>query len=331
MKYARSDAKKWVRENLRGYVAVTTTPMDASGEVDDAGLRRNVEFILDLPGVRGIYLNSIYQEFWTLTTDERKRVADIILEANAGRVPVIVGISHTSARDVVDLGLHAQSAGADLAMVWPPYYGVRTEEGVHAFYEHVAERLDIGLCIYSTVLTELGHFITPDAVARLAGIDTICAVKEVSLSLSGYTQIMERAGHLLPISSPLEEYHLFGMAAFPDRVPNFLLGSSRPLYMQSKDKPHCADFWNAVERNDIPAAKDAMNRILRIANALHSRYLAAGGHNVALAKHITGVVGMAAGPVRPPMSEPPQAQIDEALALLAREGVLPAAAMKKVA
>lgn len=323
MRYTRSEAKSWVKQNLRGYIGVTTTPMTSSGEIDEEGLRRNVDFILSRPGVNGLYVNSIYQEFWTMTMDERKRVADIVLEANAGRVPTIVGANHTSARDTVELVLHAQKGGADLAMVWPPYYGVRTEAGVHAYYEYVAEKVDIGMCIYSTTLHELGHFITPDAIAKLAEIPNICAVKEVSLSLSGYTQIMERAGHLLSISSPLEEYHIFGMSAFPDRVPNFLLGSSRPLYMQTDEQPHCKNFWDAVERKDIPAARAAMHPILKIANALHSRYLQSGTHNVALTKHITGLIGMAAGPVRAPMSEPPQFQIDEAVALLREAGLLP--------
>jgi len=200
---------------------------------------------------------------------------------------------------------------------------VRTEEGVHAYYEYVAERVDIGMCIYSTVLTELGHFLTPDAVAKLSEIDNICAVKEVSLSLSGYTQMMERCGHLLSISSPLEEYHLFGLSAYPDRVPNFILGSSRPIYMQSKEKPYCKQFWDAVERKDIAAASVAMRNILAVSNALHSRYLAKGTHNVALTKHITGLVGMAAGPVRPPMSAPPREQIDEAVAVLTQAGLMP--------
>lgn len=323
MKYARSEAKSWVKSNLRGYIGVTTTPMLKNGEIDEAGLRHNVDFLLNLPGVNGLYMNSIYQEFWTMTLTERKRTADVVIKAVDGRAPVIVGANHTSARDVVDLCRHAQAAGADLTMVWPPYYGVRTQEGVHAYYEYVAEHVDIGMCIYSTVLSELGHFLTPEAVENLSKIDNICAVKEVSLSLSGYTQIMERCGHLLAISSPLEEYHLFGMAAYPDRVPNFILGSSRPLYMQSADKPYCKQFWDAVEKKDIAAASVAMRHILTVSNALHSRYLAKGTHNVALTKYITGLVGMAAGPVRPPMSEPPQEQIDEAITVLTEAGLLP--------
>lgn len=326
MRYARSDAKSWVRKNLHGYIAVTTTPFTASGDIDEDGLRRNTDYILALPGVNGLYLSSIYQEFWTMTTNERKRLAEIVIESTAGRAPVIVGTSHTSVRDVLDLAKHAQAAGADLIMVWPPYYGPRTEEGVYAFYEYVAERVDIGICIYSTTLSELGYFLTPELVARLASIDNICAVKEASLNLNGYSAIMERAGHLLPVSCPLEEYHLYGLITYgPDIMPNFLLGSSRPLYMQTKERPYCAQFFQAAERGDFNGARDHLRSILKIAQRLHSKFLAKGGHNVALTKYITSLFGMAAGPVRPPLSAPSQDEIGEAIAVLTDAGLLPKA------
>ena len=324
MRYARSEAKSWVRKNLRGYIAVTTTPFTERGDIDEDGLRRNVDHILALPGVNGLYLGSIYQEFWTMTTPERKRVAEIVIESTAGRVPVIVGTSHTSVRDGLDLAKHAQAAGADLIMVWPPYYGPRTEDGVRAFYEYISERVDIGICVYSTTLAELGYFLTPELIARLAEIDNICAVKEASLNLNGYSAIMERVGHLLPVSCPLEEYHLYGLVTFgPKVVPPFLLGSSRPLYMQNKEHPYCAQFFQAVERGDYDGARESLRFILKISQRLHSRYLTKGGHNVALTKYITGLFGMAAGPVRPPLSAPTQEEIDEAIAVLTDAKLLP--------
>lgn len=324
MRYARSDAKSWVRKNLHGYITVTTTPFTESGDIDENGLRRNVDHILALPGVNGLYLSSIYQEFWTMTTNERKRVAEIVIESTAGRVPVIVGTSHTSVRDVLDLAKHAQAAGADLIMVWPPFYGPRTEDGVRAFYEYVSERVDIGICLYSTTLAELGYFLTPELITRLAEIDNICAVKEASLNLNGYSAIIERVGHLLPVSCPLEEYHLYGLTTFgPKIVPHFILGSSRPLYMQTKEHPYCAKFFQAVERSDFDEARESLRFILKISQRLHSRYLTKGGHNVALTKYITSLFGMAAGPVRPPLSAPPQEEIDEAITVLRDAKLLP--------
>jgi 4-hydroxy-tetrahydrodipicolinate synthase len=324
MKYSTSDSKKWVNSTLKGHIAVTTTPMTDNGDIDWNGLKSNVDFLLDLPGINGIYLNSIYQEFWTMTEAEKRRVTEVVVEAVNGRQPVIVGCNHTSARETVALAKHAEESGADLVMVWPPYYGVRTEAGVHAYYEYIAERVNIGMCIYSTTLPELGHFLTPEAVVRLAEIPNICAVKEVSLSLSGYTNMLQQAGDKIAISSPLEEYHYFGRCAYPKLTPNFLLGNSRPMYMQTKERPYCADYWKAIDEGDLAKAGAALQPIVQMANALHSKYLSKGGHNIALTKHLTGLVGMAAGPVRPPMSPAPKEQIDEAVKILEDFGILPA-------
>ena len=110
------------------------------------------------------------------------RLAEIVIEAAAGRAPVVVGVSDTSARNVVALARHAEASGADLVMVWPPYYGVRTRAGVLAFYEYVAARIGIGMVVYSTTLSELGFYLTPDMADELAAIDHVCAVQNTTAS-----------------------------------------------------------------------------------------------------------------------------------------------------
>ena len=323
MHYQRATAKHWTRDTLSGYIVTTTTPFKNDLEIDYAGLRHNVDHLIGLPGARGLYLGSVYQEFWTLTMDERKRVTDTMIEANAGRVPIIAGVSHTSYKDSIELARHAQAAGADLVMCWPPYYGPRSADGVFDYYQNLANAVDIGICVYSSTLSELGYYITPAEMVRLAGIDTICLVKEAALSLDKYSAMLAAAGHLLPISCPLEEYHLYGLAAFgPSIMPKFLFGSSRPLYMQSKAKPYCAEFMAAIEAGDYEAARQPLQHIVRIANQLHSKFLAKGQHNVALTKAITEMFGMIGGAVRPPLYRAAADGIQAARALLQSEGLL---------
>jgi 4-hydroxy-tetrahydrodipicolinate synthase len=324
MKYARSEAKNWVKDTLRGYIVTTTTPFKPDLEVDYDALRRNVEMLLALPGTQGLYLGSVYQEFWTMTLDERKRVTDAILEANAGRVPVIGSVTHNSFKDSIDLAKHAQSSGTDLVMCWPPFFGPRSSDGVVSYYKRVADATDIGIVVYSSALSEIGYYITPEDMVRLAEIDTVVGAKEASLSLDKYSAMLAAAGHLLPISCPLEEYHLYGLAAFgPEIMPRFIFGSSRPIYMQTRDKPYCVEFWAAVEAGDFEGARRPLQKILRIANQLHSRYLSKGQHNVALTKHIMGMFGMIPGTVRPPLTPPPQEEVELAKQVLRAEGLLP--------
>jgi len=182
MRYGRGEARTWVRANMRGYMTVLYTPFDPAGEIDEAGLRHNVEETLRRPGVGGLSVNSIHQEFWTFTHDERRRLVDIVLETVAGRVPVVVGCSDPSARNVIAFARHAERAGADLVMVWPPYYGPRTPAGVRAFYEQVAEAIDIGMVVYCTTLAELGYHLAPDQVEGLLHLPQLCAVQDTTLN-----------------------------------------------------------------------------------------------------------------------------------------------------
>lgn len=322
MRYARGEARSWVRSHLRGYMTVLYTPYDLSGEIDRAGLRQNIERTLALPGVGGLSVNSIHQEFWTFTHDERRRLVDIVTETVAGRVPVIVGCSDPSARNVVSFVKHAESAGADLAMVWPPYYGPRTRDGVRTFYEEVAAATDIGMVIYSTNLAELGYHLTPDQIEGLLHLPQVCAVQNTMLNLSGFAATLERVGDKIAVASSLEENFLFALMAFPERAAGFMIGSSRPVLCQTPAQPHCRNFLEAAQQRDFAAAMQHVRTILAIAERLQSRYFAQGFHHVALFKAIAGILGMHTGGVRAPMTWPSEEALSECRKVLIDAGLL---------
>jgi 4-hydroxy-tetrahydrodipicolinate synthase len=324
-RYATADARRWVRENMRGYFTVLYTPFLPDGDIDEAGLRGNVAKTLALPGVGGLSVHSIHQEFWTLTDAERKRVAEIVIEAVNGKAPVVVGVSDTSARNVVDLARHAEAAGADAVMVWPPYYGPRTADGVRAFYEYVAERIDIGMIAYSTTLSELGYYLAPDQVEALLPIENLCAVQNTTLDVSSYAAMMERVGDRISVTTSLEEYCLFGKMAYADgRAPDFLLGASRPLFVQNAAHPRCGRFIEAVTRKDFTAAAEEVRGIVSIAGKLQSRYFARGFHHIALSKELTRLFGMATGGTRPPLGAATAEELEECAAILRAAGLIAA-------
>ena len=253
-------------------------------------------------------------------------MTDIVIDAAGGKAPVVVGASDTSARNVVDLARHAEAAGADAVMVWPPYYGPRTADGVRAFYEYVAERIDIGMIAYSTTLSELGYYLAPDQVEALLPIENLCAVQNTTLDFSAYASMMERVGDKISVTTSLEEYFLFGKMSFADgRAPDFLLGASRPLFVQNAAQPRCGRFFAAVMAKNYAAAAEEVRGIVAIAGKLQSRYFARGFHHVALSKALTGLFGMATGGSRPPLGAPDPEEFDECARILAEAGLVSAA------
>lgn len=322
MRYGRGEARDWVRATLRGYLAVLYTPFQENGAIDEEGLRHNVRATLALPGVTGLSVNSLHQEFWTLTDAERKRLVGIVLETVGGRAPVVIGCSDPSAAKAVDYARHAAAAGADLVMVWPPFYGPRSAAGVRAFYEHVAARIDIGMVLYSTTLSELGYYLAPDQVEALLPLQQVCAVQNTTLNLAQYAAMLERVGDRLPVATSLEEYHLHGQLAYPDRAARFMIGSSRPILCQTAVHPHCGRFVAAVEAGDFVEAARQVRILAAIADRLQSRYFARGFHHVGLFKHVAGLMGMRTGDVRPGIAPPEPAELDECEAALIDAGLL---------
>lgn len=313
MRYTPGEARDWVRTTLRGYLAVLYTPFDEVGALDLAGLRHNVRATLALPGVSGLSVNSLHQEFWTLTDAERRLLVEVVLDEVAGSAPVVVGCSDPSAAKAVAYAQHAAAAGADLVMVWPPFYGPRSAAGVRAFYEHVASRIDIGLIAYSTTLPELGYYLAPDQMEALLPFRNICAVQNTTLNIAQYAAMMERVGDRIAVATSLEEYHLHGQIAFPDRAPGFMIGSSRPIFCQSAAHPHCGDLAMAGRHT---------RQIMAIADRLQSRYFARGYHHVAVFKAMAGLLGMRTGPVRPGIAPCDPGELEDCAAVLVAAGLL---------
>ena len=323
MRYGKGEAREWARATLRGYMTILYTPFAPDGTIDEAGLRHNVDRTLALPGVGGLSVNSLHQEFFTLTDAERRRLVEVVLDQVAGRAPVVVGCSDPSPVRVVEFARQATAAGADLVMVWPPYYGPRSPAGVRAFYEYVAERIEIGFLAYSTTLAELGYYLTPDQVAALLPLRNLCGVQDSTLNFASYAAMMERVGAEIAVSTSLEEYFLFGRLAFPERAPDFLIGSSRPVLCQDAAHPHCGRFIAAALAGDYVEAARHVRVIAGIAEKIQSRFFARGFHHVGLFKAIAGLLGMQTGAgARPPIVPPDPAELRECAAVLVEAGLL---------
>ena len=85
---------------LRGILPIVFVPFTRTGEVDEAGLRRVVQFELD-GGVHGLGINGFATEAYKLTDDERRKTVEIVAHEVAGQVPLIIGIAPGSTEAAV--------------------------------------------------------------------------------------------------------------------------------------------------------------------------------------------------------------------------------------
>ena len=95
-------------KRLDGLVAATYTPLDDDGAVNATVVGPMVEHLLQ-SGINGLYVCGSTGEGMSLSSDERKIVAEAYVQAADGRVPVIVQVGHNSLAEARQLAEHAQA------------------------------------------------------------------------------------------------------------------------------------------------------------------------------------------------------------------------------
>ena len=108
---------------LRGALAAALTPLTDGGEaLDEAAVGPYVDFLAD-GGVDGLLALGTTGEGFLLPVEQRRRAAQLFVEASAGRLQVGVHCGAQSTWDTVELAAHAADVGADaVAVMAPPYF-----------------------------------------------------------------------------------------------------------------------------------------------------------------------------------------------------------------
>ncbi|HUG61256.1 MAG TPA: dihydrodipicolinate synthase family protein [Methylomirabilota bacterium] len=153
---------------LRGILPVAPTPFDADGRVDEDGMRRVLDCMID-QGVDAICLLANYSEQFLLSDEERARLTRLSLEHIAGRVPAIVTISHFSTGIVVARATAAEAMGAAMVMMMPPYHGVGLvpgEQGVLEHFRAVSDAIGIPIMVQDAPIS--GATLSVPLLARMA-------------------------------------------------------------------------------------------------------------------------------------------------------------------
>lgn len=105
-----------------GIWPVAPTPFHADGSLDLEGMGRVLDCLID-QGADGICILANFSEQFLLADAEREILTRHCLEHLAGRVPMIVTISHFATQIAVERARFAKDLGADIVMMMPPYHG----------------------------------------------------------------------------------------------------------------------------------------------------------------------------------------------------------------
>lgn len=129
-----------------GIWPVAPTPFNPDGTLDDKGMRRVLDCMID-QGVDGICILANFSEQFLISDAEREILDRLCLEHIAGRVPAIVTVSHFATDIVVARAKRAKDLGAAAVMMMAPYHGALLKGTPEQTFEQFARVGEVGLPI----------------------------------------------------------------------------------------------------------------------------------------------------------------------------------------
>lgn len=181
---------------LTGILPVAPTPFHPDGRVDEDGMRRVIDCMID-QGVDAICILANYSEQFVLSDAERALLMRLSLEHAAGRVPVIVTVSHFNTDIVVGRAREAEAMGASMLMMMPPYHGsglFPAPQGIFEHFKAVSDAISIPIMVQDAPLS--GVSLSVDLLARLAReVENVSCFKiECPFAADKLAALLEAAG-----------------------------------------------------------------------------------------------------------------------------------------
>ena len=129
-----------------GIWPVVPTVFDDTGILDLEGQKRILDFLID-QNVDGACILANYSEQFSLTDEERSLLQKVCIEHTAGRIPLIVTISHFSTKVACERAKAALDVGASIVMAMPPYHGALLKGSPQQIIDHFKVMGDVGIPI----------------------------------------------------------------------------------------------------------------------------------------------------------------------------------------
>jgi 4-hydroxy-tetrahydrodipicolinate synthase len=237
------------------------TPFKDDFSVDEDGLRRLVDYLIEEQKADSLVPCGTTGESPTLSHAEHHRVIEVVIKAAAGRVPVIAGTGSNSTREAIDMTKHAEQAGAAASLQVCPYYNKPEQHGLIAHFEAVAKSTSLPLILYN-IPGRTGRLIEVKTLLELAKIDNIIGVKDAAANIN---QTMALLAALRTM--PKKFYVLCGEDALT--FSSLCLGGDGAIaavaHVIGKE---LHEMMQAFARGDYKAAQDVHFRTLDMVNAL---------------------------------------------------------------
>ena len=287
-------------------ITAMITPFDDNRDID---LKRTDEFVNRLieGGTDSIIVCGTTGESPTVFYPQKIEVIRRVIEAAAGRVPVIANVGDNCTADTIDFASDVTKLGVDGFMCVVPYYNKPPQEGLYQHFKAIADSTELPIILYN-IPSRCVINMKAETTLRLArDCDNIVAIKEASGDIDQVRAIVEGAPEGFSVYSGDDSFTLPLMEAGGVGVISTI---SNVATARMKE------IVEAAARGDWDEAKRLNERLLPLMDGLFETT------NPILVKEALALDGFPVGGVRLPLVDATPEQSERLAATMRAVGVL---------
>ncbi|HTX20647.1 MAG TPA: dihydrodipicolinate synthase family protein [Candidatus Aquilonibacter sp.] len=282
-----------LRKKLHGVISFPVTPFKKDLSLDLDGLRKNLRAVLEHP-ICAIIAPAGTGEIHCLSPAEHLAVVKTVVAEVNGQVPVLTGVGFNPPIAVEQAKQAA--AGVNGILAFPPYYQSMDDDGLLAYYKGIADATTLGMIIYSRDWVNP----SPALVEKFAqNIPRLVAWKDGQADIRRYQMIRQHVGDRLHWiggagDDAVPGYYSIGIRTFTSSIANVAPKLSLRLH-------ELASAGHSTELTKL------MNELIVPLYALRAKRK---GYEVSAMKAMMDLIGLAGGPVRPPLVDLRPEEVD---------------------
>ena len=165
---------------FKGSIPAVITPF-VEDRIDYGSLYKVLNYLIE-NGSHGLVPCGTTGESPTLSHEEHKKIIEETIRIADKRIPVIAGTGSNNTLEAIEYTKHAESVGADAALVVTPYYNKPTQSGLFEHFKKISEKTKIPIIIYNIPGRSIVDM-SIETMIKLSKIDNIIGVKDATNDL----------------------------------------------------------------------------------------------------------------------------------------------------
>ena len=241
---------------FKGSIPALITPFK-NEEVDYSSFSKIIEWSI-IEGSHGFVPCGTTGESPTLSHEEHKKVIEECIRVVDNRVPVIAGTGSNNTHEAIEFTKHAESAGADGALIVTPYYNKPTQEGMYAHFEKIANSTTLPIIIYNIPGRSIVDM-SIETMSDLSNIKNIVGVKDATNDLF----------RPLLTQTKIKKDFCYLSGEDGTALPYLSQGGNGCISVTANIAPKlCSELQNYWQNNQIKLAQQVNYKLAKIHNVL---------------------------------------------------------------